>query len=328
MAGVYVVGTVGYMLIQGVTLADAAYMTAITVSGVGFREVFALTPEGRVWTMLVIILGLGTVWFAFTSLVTLFVSGEIRALRWRRRVESTIGKLKGHVILCGYGRMGSLALSELTRVRVPVVVVERRRDAERDLIEHQIPYVIGDATEEDALLQAGILRARALVTVLPHDADNVYITLTARTLQPELQVIARAEQPSTEIKLKRAGASRAICPQVIGATKIINILTRPNVVDFVEVAAQGVDLEMDEFVVGGQSALAGVTLRDSLIRQKTGAIVVAVKRADGETLVNPEPDAVLNAGDTLIIVGPGGVSGRLGKIDPGATTAASGYNPS
>ena len=247
---VYVCGTIGFVVIEGdsgVTIADAAYMTAITLSTVGFKEVVPLSGAGRLWT---------------------------------------------------------------------VVVIERSAEIESLLAGDEVPCVIGDATEEETLLAAGLHRARALVAALPHDADNVYVTSTAHTLCPELQIIARAELPSTESKLERAGASRVICPQIVGARKISDILHRPNVVDFVEVAAHGGDLEMDEYVIGPHSALAGVTLQDSLIRQQTGAIVVAVKRADGETLYNPKPEVVLAAGDTLIIVGQAGVSDQLSRIDP------------
>ena len=196
-----------------------------------------------------------------------------------------------------------------------LVVVEKERTLEPDLRDAQVPFVIGDATEEDTLLQAGLKRARALVIVLKSDADNVYITLTSHTLCPNLVIVARAEQPTTDAKLTRAGASRVVCPQVIGATKVANILTRPTVVDFVEVANKGVDLELDEYKVSDRSPLVGRSLRDSHVRRKTGAIVVAIKRADGEALVNPDPDAHLEAKDTLILVGPAGVSSRLDNIE-------------
>ena len=313
---VYVCGTIGFVVIEGdsgVTIADAAYMTAITLSTVGFKEVVPLSGAGRLWTVVVIVFGVATVSFAFTLLNTLFISG---AMRERRKMQSEIEKMRDHVILCGYGRMGALTVAELRKEATPVVVIERSAEIESLLAGDEIPCVIGDATEEETLLAAGLHRARALVAALPHDADNVYVTLTAHTLCPELQIIARAELPSTESKLERAGASRVICPQIVGARKISNILHRPNVVDFVEVAAHGGDLEMDEYVIGSQSALAGATLQDSLIRQQTGAIVVAIKRADGETLYNPKPEVVLAAGDTLIIVGKAGVSDQLSRIDP------------
>ena len=151
--------------------------------------------------------------------------------------------------------------------------------------------------------------------MLPSDSDNVYITLTAHTLRPDLTIVARAEQMSTEAKLTRAGATRVVCPQSIGATKVANILTRPNVVDFVEVAARGVDLEIDEYEIKAGSPLVGRSLRDTGVRDKTGATIVAIKRADGEALISPDPDARLGPGDTLILVGSAGVSGRLDEME-------------
>jgi voltage-gated potassium channel len=312
--GVFVVGAIGYMVIeteQAPSFLDAAYMTVITLSTVGYTEVWELSDTGRLWTIGVITFGIATVSVAFTSLIALFVSGELRSLRERRKMEKTVSQLRDHVILCGYGRMGGLIVEELTRRSVPVLVVEILPQLHEDLQEAQIPHVIDDATEEETLLQAGLKHARALVTVLPDDADNVYVTLTAHTLRPDLKIVSRAQQLTTDAKLKSAGASRVICPQVIGATRIVNVLTRPNVVDFVDIANRGVDLEMDEYVIGERSPLAGKLLRDSALREKTGAMVIAIKRAAGETLFNPGPDAVLEVNDTLMLVGPGGVSSRL-----------------
>jgi voltage-gated potassium channel len=314
LLAVFAVGTTGYMLIEAEhhpSLLDAAYMTTITLSTVGYAEVWQLSPAGKLWSIGVIVFGIATVSIAFTSLVTLFVSGEMRSARQRKRMESTIKQISDHVILCGYGRMGALAAEEVTQRGIPVVIIESARDRVRLLRETGVPHIRGDATEEEVLMRAGVMRARALVATLPHDADNVFITLTVHTLRPSVHIIARAEQPSTKPKLIRAGASRVICPQVMGATRIANVLTRPTVVDFVDMADKGVDLEMDEHVVGADSPLAGKSLRDSPLREKTGATVVAIKRADGKTHVNPAPDEILLAGDTLVLVGPAGVCGRL-----------------
>ena len=312
------VGAAGYMIVEmehHPSFLDALYMMVITISTVGYGEVFPLSHGGQLWTIVVITFGIVTVSYAFTSLLTLVVGGELRFLRERKKMDKAIEHLSGHVIMCGYGRMGALVIRELRERGIPVVVVEKERTLEPDLRDAQVPFVIGDATEEDTLLQAGLKRASALVIVLRSDADNVYITLTAHTLCPNLVIVARAEQPTTEAKLTRAGATRVVCPQVIGATKVANILTRPTVVDFVEVANKGVDLELDEYEVSDQSPLVGRSLRDSHVRRKTGAIVIAIKRADGEALVNPDPDAHLEAKDTLILVGPAGVSSRLDKIE-------------
>lgn len=314
LLAVFMVGTTGYMLIEAEhqpSLLDAAFMTTITLSTVGFSEVWELSDAGKLWSIGVIVFGIATVSIAFTSLVTLFISGEMRSARVRKRMESTIQHFDEHVIMCGYGRMGALATEEVIQRGVTVVVIESARDRQRLLREAGLPFVAGDATDEEVLMRAGVMRASALVATLPHDADNVFITLTVHTLCPGLRIIARAEQPSTEAKLKRAGASRVICPQVMGAARIANVLTRPTVVDFVDMASKGVDLEMDEHVIRADSPLAGKSLRDSPLREKTGVTVVAIKRADGKTHLNPDPDEILQPGDTLVLVGSAGVCSQL-----------------
>jgi voltage-gated potassium channel len=315
--GVFVVGTAGYVIIeqeQGATIADAAYMTAITLSTVGFTEVWELTPGGRIWTCVVILFGIGAVSVAFTSMISLIVSGELRSYRGRQKVESLLKQMEDHIVVCGYGRMGAMAVSELRQAGSSIVVIELNEDREDDLREQGIAYVLGDATDEDNLKRAGIERASALVAVLPHDVDNVFITLTVHTLRPDMTIIARAEQPRTELKLKRAGATRVVCPQVIGARVIGNMVLRPAVTDFVEVARKGVELEMDEYVLGANSPLVGKTLKETAIRVEAAATVVAIKRAGGGAIYNPQADLALQRGDTLILVGPSGTSKRLDRL--------------
>jgi len=316
LVSVLVIGATGYILIEDATLLQATYMTVITLATVGYRERFDLSTAGEIWTIAVITVGVISVSVALTSLAALFVSGELQMYLGSRKVESRISRMKNHVIVCGYGRMGQLAARELRARRETVVVIEVRPDRRGEIAEDGMLFVIGDATEEDILIRAGLMRAQALVSVLPHDADNVYVTLTANGLRSDLKIVARAEQAATEPKLKQAGAQRVICPQLIGASRIVNVLTRPHVTDFFEVAAKGVELEMDEYVIGEESSLGGVSLRDSLLRQKADVMIVAVKRTGGETLYNPPPDAVLGTGDTLIIIGPAGVSKRLDALGP------------
>lgn len=318
LVGVYLAGTVGYMLIEQdprPTLGEAAYMTVITLSTVGFTEVWELSSAGRLWTGCVIVFGIVAVSFAFTSLFTLFVSGEIQSLRGRKKVETQIKQMRDHVIVCGYGRMGALAVEDLVRARVPLVVIEINKSSQRGLLDAGLANVIGDATDEQVLLRAGLERARVVVTVLPHDVDNVFTTLTVHTLRPELPIIARAEQPRTEMKLLRAGASRVVCPQIIGARAIGNIVLRPNVTDFVEVARKGVELEMDEYVLGASSPLVGLALRKAKVRSHAEATIVAIKRDSGATLYTPDADEVLKRGDTLIMVGRAGMSDRLDELE-------------
>lgn len=311
------VGAAGYMWIEhdlGISFLDALYQTVITVSTVGFSEVWTMSDAGRIWTIGVIAFGIAAVSYAFTSLITMVISEEFRSLRGQMKMQKKIELLTNHVVLCGAGRMGSLTAKELASRNVPVVVIDNRSDAEEELKAAEIHLIRGDATDEEVLLQAGLLRARALVIALPSDADNVFVSLTARAINPDLMIIARAEQPSTETKLIRAGATRVVCPHTTGAIKVANVLTRPSVVDFMDLASKGVDLEIDEYVVADASPLVSATLREAHVRSRTGAIVIAIKRADGESIVNPEPDAVMAAGDTLILAGPVGVSGRLAAL--------------
>lgn len=317
LLAVFEIGTMGYVMIDHVPIADAAYMTALTLSTVGYQEVWELSGTARLWNIGVITIGIATVSIAFTSLLALFVSGELRQERWRKKLQDTIDGMNNHVILCGYGRMGQFTVADLKALDVSAVVVEQNKDRETDLREKNIPFVIGDATDEEVLMSAGLMRARALVALLPHDADNVFITMTAHTLRPDLQIIARSEKPQTENKLKRAGASRAVSSQAIGARHVANVLTKPHVVDFFEIANKGVDLEMEEYEISEGSPLCNVSLQDSLLRRKTGAIVVAIKRENGETVYNPEPHAILKPKDTLVLVGRSGVSQRLDQLNGG-----------
>ena len=315
LVGVFVTGTTGYVYISDVTYGDAAYMMVITLSTVGYSAPFELDAAGTAWTMAVITVGLVSVSVSVTSLVAIFVSGELRAQLGSRKVETQIGRLKDHVIVCGHGRMGRLIVKKLMDSGESVVVIERQPDSPDELRDAGTLGVAGDATQEEVLLSAGLMRAASLVSVLPHDADNVYVTLTAHELCPDLKIVARAEQAGTERKLKHAGAYRVICPQVIGANRIANILTRPHMMDFFEEASKGVDLEMEEYVIQERSALEGVRLADSSLRQKADAMVVAINRASGETVYNPPADIVLRANDRLILIGRAGVSKRLASLD-------------
>lgn len=314
MLVVFLVGTAGYVAIEGASFEDAAYMTVITLSTVGYREVFEMGPWGRVWTSLLLAFGIAAVFAAFGLITSMVVSGEVGRLMGIRKLHARIEQLEDHVILCGFGRVGSSLARELLARNLPLVVIDNDVKRTREAEELKLLYVLGDASEEDTLAEAGIRRARALVAVLAHDADNLFVTLTARSLRPSLYIVARAEQMSTESKLRRAGANRVVSPQNIGAMRIANILTRPHVVDFVDVAAKGVELEMDEFVIHDDSPICNQTLRDAQLRQRANVMVVAIKHADGQSTFNPGPDAVLHHGDAIITIGPTGAAARLAAL--------------
>ncbi len=311
LVGVYLAGTVGYALLQDASLFDAAYMTAITLSTVGFKESIELDHAGKMFTILLILFGLGGTSFALSSLFSLMVSGDVRAMIGRRKLDAYVKNLKDHVVYCGYGRMGKLAVDSLRNQGVAVIVIEFSTEVCSELADANIPHLHGDATEEDVLTSAGVATAGTLVACLPHDADNLYVTLTARGLRPDLNIIARAEQPSASSKLLRAGATRVVSPQAVGATKITNMVTRPNVVDLMEVAADGVELEMQEHVIEPNSPFCNKSLRDAPIREASDAIVVAINRANQDPIYSPTPNEIIREGDILILIGKSGVSERL-----------------
>ncbi|GJM26236.1 MAG: potassium transporter TrkA [Phycisphaerae bacterium] len=309
---VQMTGTAGFMVLEHQPFLDSLYMTVITLSTVGYNEVFPLDDSGRILTICIIIVGYSAVAISIANLVSIVVGGELRSHRERLRMKDRIHKLRGHTIICGYGRMGSNIALQLVREDVDCVILDPIMSEEIE--ERGMLHVQGDATDDYDLEEAGIQYASSLVTCLSSDADNVYVTLSARGLCPTLKIIARAEQKSTEAKLKRAGADAVISPQTIGANKAVGLLRRPHVVDFADMAAKGVDIEIAQYQVDDQSSLAGKALKDSAIRERADVMVVAIKRADGRQVFGPGPQEVIDVDDQLIVIGRGGLSDRLERL--------------
>src|SRR5579884_1584779 len=299
-------GTAGYYLLDDrYTLLDALYMTVVTLTTVGYEEVHPLTPSGRIFTIVLLLVGVLTFFYAVTELVRVVINGEVQQVLGRRRMERSLAKLKNHMIICGYGRMGRHVCGEFSRRGLPFVVIDRRAELLRDFdLAHGIALE-GDATSDAVLKRAGVERARALVTVAASDADNLYITLSARLLNDKLFIVARAEGELAEQKLRRAGASRVVTPYAIGGAKVAMAVLRPAVVDFLEWATgtEHLDLQIEEKLIQPGSKLAGVTLHASGLRQDLGVIVVAIKKENGHLVSNPPGDAVMTPGDTLIALG-------------------------
>lgn len=298
-------GTAGYHAIEGWTLFDSLYMAVITLTTVGFAEVHPLTTLGRVFTMVLSLTGIFALFFAGTELLRTWASGELRTLMGRQRLEKAMEKLDGHVVVCGYGRMGRLVCQELSRSGVPFVIID---NAEGVLADFSMPHGVplhGDATSDECLKRAGIDRARALVTVVPADADNLFVVMSARLLNERVLIIARAEEEATASKLVRAGATRVIAPYVIGGNRVAQAILRPAVLDFIEVATKSehIALQLEEVVVSPRSELAGVTIAESGIRAKLNVIIVAIKRAAKAMSFNPPDDARIEPGDTLVMLG-------------------------
>lgn len=307
IAGVLVTagGTLGYMLIEGQSAFDALYMTAITVTTVGYREAFPLSPLGRVFTMLLAFAGVAVILLIASEVGRLLVQADIRELIGSRRDLKMLDKLSDHIVVCGHGRMGRAAVEVLQERRVQFVVVDIDEDRCRQLAEAQIPFIIGDATQEPVLRNARVGRAKTFLACLADDAHNVFAILLARQLNPKITVIARAVEEGSEERLRLAGADQVINPYRLGGMRLAFTAIKPTVMAFIEASLPGssVELELAEFVVHPRSALAGKTLAGADVRQRFGVIVVALKRGERSTF-NPAPDERIEAGDTLVALGP------------------------
>lgn len=297
-------GTLGYWAI-GLHPLDALYQTVTTVSTVGFRELYPSTTAAKIFTIVLILLGVGTVLYAFSVVLEVVIEGDLFDVWGRRRVERKIDELEGHVIVCGYGRVGRSIARRLSESNQDFVIVDEKpeRFAGTDLL-----TVAGDATDDLVLRQAGIERARALVAATSTDTTNVYLSLSGKALKPDLFVIARAREAASEAKLVRAGADRVINPQAIGGTRIAAMLMQPHVSEFLDVVSHGNEIEfrLSELAVGAGSPLAGHSLREAHLRDRTGTLVLAIRNPEGQFHTNPAPETVISAGDILIVIGTAG----------------------
>ena len=300
-------GTVGYHLIEEMPLFDAFYMTLITISTVGFSEIKPLSPGGRFITVLIIVSGISLLTYFLGQVAKVVVEGELRKVLGRRKLEKQISRLKDHFIICGYGRIGSVISRELARENIPFGVIEQDPAKIEQLEENHFLSLNMDATSEDSLLKAGIRKAKGIVTAVRSDANNMFIILTAKGLRPDIFILSRASDTNNEEKLLRAGASRVVCPYLIGGRRMANVLQRPTVVEFIDTATVNstLDLRMEEAVIGPDSLLIGKTLIDSTLRQEFGVIIVAIKRFQGKMIFNPLPTEQLEAGDVIVVMGKG-----------------------
>jgi voltage-gated potassium channel len=304
LLAILVFGSLGFVWLEGWNFFDALYMTVTTLATVGYREVHPLSRAGQVYNMVLILSGMGVLFYIVTSLARVVVEGEIQEALGKRKLLKRIKKLSGHYIICGFGRIGEIIARQLKQRGVPLVIIDNNPDVISRVDEAGYYFVAGDATKEEVLIESGLERARGLVSVVHSDASNVYIVLTARSLNPNLFIVARGEEPGSEQKLLRAGADKVESPYEMGGRKMAHTILRPTVTTFMELAMhEGVEWSMEEIRVGETSAMIGQPLKDSGLRQKYNLIVVAIKRADGEMLFNPIPMTPIQAGDTLILLG-------------------------
>lgn len=295
------VGTAGYVLL-GFSPLDALYQTVTTVTTVGFREVEPLNDAGMVFTIVLILFGVGTVLYTLGVLIEALIEGDVLDLFERRRMQRRVDEMRDHVIVCGWGRVGKAIAKYVGAANGNVVVVER--DEER-LAACGESFVHGDATDDAILRTAGIDRARALVAALDTDADNLYVTLSAKTLRPDVFVVARARAATSAEKLLRGGADRVVNPQDIGGARMAAFVLQPHVTEFLDVVMHDRSLEfkLEQIDVPPGSPLAGRSLRDAHIRDRTGALVLAMRHADGTFTTNPTPETEIVGGEVLIAIG-------------------------
>jgi voltage-gated potassium channel len=297
-------GTVGYILIEGWTMADSFYMTAITLTTVGFGEVRPLSPLGRIFTVFLILSGVGSVAYGFSSLGEYLLTGSVAARLRSRRMTRLIDKLEDHVIVCGYGRVGKSAAITLRDSKRAIVILDFDNTQIESALTDGFTVLQADATKDDALIQAGVQRAWGLIICTGDDARNLFIVLSARALNPQLYIVARTVDAGNEQKMIRAGANRVVSPYQIGGKHMANIVVRPHVTDFLDVVTLdgGIELWLEELVIQPDSALVGQTVGQTNIRQATGVTLVALLRSGGGT-VTPNADTTLEVGDELIVLG-------------------------
>ena len=303
---IFTVGTVGYMIIEGWDLTDSIYMTIITITTVGFSEVHQMSRLGRIFTIGLVFFGVAFFLFVAGSMVQFMVEGRIRDIMGRRTLNRKIEHLKNHYVVCGYGRIGRVLCKHfMAHPALKMVIVEKDENLISEMESDGILYIVGDASEEETLLKAGIKQAKVLVAALATDIDNVFLTLTARQLNPNIFIVARASSKAAKSKLLAAGANRVESPYDIGAVSMAQRVLRPSVTSFLDLvfAYNRKDIQMEEIPVAPSSSLVNVMLKDSGIRQKFNLIIIAVKKPNGEMMFNPSFETVIESGDTVIAMG-------------------------
>lgn len=312
LVAVTIIGVLGYEIIEGWNLLDSVYMTVTTITTVGYREVHELSDGGRIFSIFLMIGGVGGALYALSGIVGYVVEGNIGTVWERRKMQNTINSLKGHFILCGYGRVGEEIARTFKSEKVPFVIIENRAECIERLREMEYIYLEGDATRDDVLKSAGIEKARGLIAAVGTDVDNTYITLSARGLCPDLYIEARASDVEAVTKLERSGANRVILPHAIGGRRMALLALRPAVVDFIDnvIYSRGHEMQVESVDAIEESRLIGLSLRT--ISEDIGITTLAVQKKGQVLKPNPSGDEIVEDGDKLIVIG---TRGQLNSLD-------------
>jgi voltage-gated potassium channel len=302
---IMIAGTIGYWVMYPVTLVDAFYMTVIAISTVGFREVFPLDPAGKLFTVFLILSGLGGMTFTLSYLFQFMIEGHLLGMVKRRHMEKSLESMKDHYIICGFGRVGEQIARDFEKAGRRFVVIDENPEALQRIERGSHLYVVGNATSDEILRKAGIERAKGLVAASDSDPDNVLTTLSARMLNPGIFIVARASCTDVFEKLYKAGANRVVSPYHSTGQKMAAMLIKPLVHEYLDSMAYGTDLEirLEELELPEEAEIVGKTIHESAIRKRTGTTILAIKKGDGRILTNPEVSTILDPEDRLILVG-------------------------
>ena len=319
--GAIALGTLVFHVLEGWSILDSLYVTAQTVTTVGFGDLTPRTLSGRVFATVFMMVGVGIVLYALTGAMQSIVHSELFSAYGRSR---KMNKLRDHFIICGAGRVGSHLMRSLGRAEGVFLVIESDPKKVDELADLGVAVLLRDATLEETLREAGVEHARGLAACLPHDADNVYVVLTARDLNPTLHIVARAAEEQAESKLIRAGANRVVAPTIIGGHRMAMALTKPAVGDFLDsVTANDLELGFEQLEVEQVSPLAGRKLSETVIRSELNIVVVSIRRSNGEKIFNPSGEARIEGGDMLIAIGNAESLAKLNALARGRVTAVS-----
>jgi voltage-gated potassium channel len=302
---VVVIGTIGFHSIEKWSLIDSFYTTMTTLSTVGYGDYTPKTTQGKLFTVFIIILGVGTMLYSFGLISETVIEGRLRNLLGRGKLKTMIDKMNNHYIICGCGRIGYLICRELTAEKVPCVVIDNNPEVIQKVQDDGFTYCRGDATQDKTLIEAGIKRAKGIICVLPSDAENLYVILTAKELNQNIFIMSRSEEEESEHRLIRAGADRVMSPYTLGGVRMAMAILRPAMLDFIEITTsrQSLELRMEEISICKGSPFIGQSLEGSEIRRRYGLIIVAVKKESGKMIFNPMANYTIDESDRLIAMG-------------------------
>ena len=300
-----IIGTIGFCLIEGYSVFDAFYMTLITITTVGYEELRPLSRAGRIFNSFLILFGVSAMFFSVGAVTQTIIEMELQDPFRRRRNRRMIDKLQNHFIVCGFGRVGRHAAQELRRSGAPFLVMDRSEDRVEQAIHAGMLAVLADSTHDESLLEAGVARARGLISALATDADNLFVILSAKNINPNLTVVTRAAEEEAEGKLRRAGADTVFAPYSVAGLRLAQALLRPQVAQFIDFTTRnmGLNVAIEQVQVASNTEFVGKSLRDMQIRRDLGIIVLAISKSDGAMVFNPPAETEIRAGDFLIVMG-------------------------